>query len=133
MYLLDTNILVEVLFAQARSDEVEAFLDWCPPRSLHLTDFSLGSIGIMLFRKKMHDSFMRLAEDLIIGGGIDVVQLPVVDLKAVVNTSILFKLDFDDAYQYATAEKYNLTLVSFDSDFDRTERRRKTPAEVVQG
>jgi predicted nucleic acid-binding protein len=44
-----------------------------------------------------------------------------------------FNLDFDDAYQYTAAEKYDLTLVSFDSDFDHTERGRKTPAEVLQG
>ena len=42
-----------------------------------------------------------------------------------------FNLDFDDAYQYVAAEEYNLTLVSFDSDFDRTERGRKTPAEIL--
>jgi predicted nucleic acid-binding protein len=42
-----------------------------------------------------------------------------------------FGLDFDDAYQYLAAVKYNLTLVSFDSDFDRTERGRRTPAEVA--
>ncbi len=43
----------------------------------------------------------------------------------------LFKLDFDDAYQYSAAEKYALTLVSFDGDFDGTELRRKMPHEVV--
>lgn len=43
----------------------------------------------------------------------------------------LFRLDFDDAYQYVAAEEYGLTLVSFDADFDRTERGRKTPAEVL--
>jgi len=43
-----------------------------------------------------------------------------------------FNLDFDDAYQYAIAEKYDLTIVSFDRDFDRTERGRKTPGEVVR-
>ncbi|MBW2083669.1 MAG: hypothetical protein DRH15_04210 [Deltaproteobacteria bacterium] len=35
-----------------------------------------------------------------------------------------FALDFDDAYHYTAAETYELTLVSFDSDFDRTERGR---------
>jgi len=44
-----------------------------------------------------------------------------------------FNLDFDDAYQYAVAEKYDLTIVSFDVDFDRTERGRKTPGEVLEG
>jgi len=36
-----------------------------------------------------------------------------------------------DAYQYVAAGKHNLTLVSLDADFDRTERGRKTPAEVL--
>ncbi len=48
----------------------------------------------------------------------------------------LFITDFsfhsDDTYQYTAAEKYTLTLVSFDSDFDRTERGRKMPGEVVK-
>jgi len=30
------------------------------------------------------------------------------------------------------AEKHDLTLVSFDTDFDRTERGRKTPAEALE-
>jgi hypothetical protein len=40
-------------------------------------------------------------------------------------------LDFDDAYQYVAAEKHDLTLISFDADFDRTERGRKTPADIL--
>jgi predicted nucleic acid-binding protein len=42
-----------------------------------------------------------------------------------------FDLDFDDAYQYVAAEKYGLTIVSLDHDFDQTERGRKTPDEVL--
>ncbi|HOV21970.1 MAG TPA: hypothetical protein P5150_03165 [Candidatus Ratteibacteria bacterium] len=37
-----------------------------------------------------------------------------------------FNLDFDDTYQYVSAEKYGLTLVSFDSDFDSTK-----PEEII--
>ena len=36
-----------------------------------------------------------------------------------------------DAYDYVAAEKHDLVLVSFDSDFDRTELGRKTPGEVL--
>ncbi len=43
-----------------------------------------------------------------------------------------FELDFDDAYQYVAAEMYDLELVSFDGDFDRTERGRITPGEIVE-
>jgi predicted nucleic acid-binding protein len=38
-----------------------------------------------------------------------------------------FGLDFDDAYQYVAAERFGTVLVSFDSDFDRTKRGRKSP------
>jgi len=36
-------------------------------------------------------------------------------------------LDFDDSYQYAVAQKYSLEIISFDADFDRTEKGRKIP------
>lgn len=40
-------------------------------------------------------------------------------------------LDFDDAYQYALAERYGLRIVSFDADFDATVKGRVRPAEVT--
>jgi hypothetical protein len=42
-----------------------------------------------------------------------------------------FRVDFDDAYQYSVARKYQITLVSFDKDFDRTDITRRTPAEII--
>ena len=75
MYLVDTNIWLERLLDQDKSEEVGRFLD-------------------------------------------------------IVKVIEKYNLDFDDAYQYVTATKSNLLLVSFDSDFDRTEGRRKTP-EVI--
>ncbi|MBI4333215.1 MAG: PIN domain-containing protein [Chloroflexi bacterium] len=132
MYLLDTNIIVEVLFQQAKSSEAKTLLDASHLHTLYLTDFSLASVGVMLFRKNMHEVFSRLVDDLIGGGGIRLLHLEVTDMPSVASASKTFNLDFDDACQYAAAGKYNLTLVSFDTDFDRTERGRKTPAEVLQ-
>ena len=51
--------------------------------------------------------------------------------KSVVTSIEKFQLDFDDAYQYIAAEKYQLQMISFDTDFDQTDIRRKTPAEIV--
>ena len=50
---------------------------------------------------------------------------PPEDLKTLNQPIQKFNLDFDDAYQYAVAEKYDLQLISFDKDFDSTERGRK--------
>lgn len=65
-------------------------------------------------------------------GGIRVVQLKTSELANLCDINQKFKLDFDDAYQYAVAEKHNLTIVSFDHDFDKTKLGRKTPAQLTK-
>lgn len=35
------------------------------------------------------------------------------------------------AYQYVVADRHNAIIVSLDKDFDRTERGRQTPAQVL--
>jgi hypothetical protein len=42
-----------------------------------------------------------------------------------------FNLDFDDAYQYTVAVRHDLVIVSFDNDFNRMIRGKRTPAEVL--
>jgi len=60
------------------------------------------------------------------------IKLEIEDIKYLLQIKRKYNLDFDDAYQYVVAEKYNLTIISFDSDFDRTELKRKTPREVIE-
>jgi len=48
-------------------------------------------------------------------------------METVIKSARKFNLDFDDAYQYVVAEKNNLEIISFDGDFDRTKKGRKTP------
>ena len=59
------------------------------------------------------------------------VQLGPRDMQPLISLMEQFNLDFDDACQYLAAEKHDLTIVSFDADFDRTQRGKKTPAEIV--
>jgi len=133
MYLADTNLIAEILLRQTKAGEVKRFLENTAPEGLYLTEFSLYSLGIILLRRKMHDTFLQTVDDLLLTGGIRLVRLGLEDMQDVVHASRRFNLDFDDAYQYAAAEKHNLILVSFDGDFDRTERGRRTPTEVLQG
>lgn len=131
MYLLDTNVVMELLLNQERADEVEQFLQGVSPDILHITEFALDSMGIILLRRQMHEAFLRAVDDLVLTGGVQVLRLGLHDMQAVVQASRQFTLDFDDAYQYVAAEKYDLTLVSFDGDFDRTERGRQTPGQAL--
>jgi predicted nucleic acid-binding protein len=116
MYLVDTNLIAEILLRQTKAEEVKRFLESTIPEGLYLTEFSLYSLGIILLRRKMHDTFLRTVDDLLLTGGIRLLRLGLEDMQDIVDASRRFNLDFDDAYQYATAEKYNLILVSFDGD-----------------
>ncbi len=131
MYLLDTNIILEFLLNQEKADEVEKFLRNIPLETLHLSEFSLYSIGIILLHRGMAEIFSRMIDDLLVSGGIQLVRLGLWDMPNLVQIAQRFNLDFDDAYQYIVAEKYELTIVSFDGDFDRTELGRKTPTEIL--
>jgi hypothetical protein len=132
VYLLDTCILLEFLLDQDRADEVERLLKETPEGLLNVTEFSLYSIGINMLRHKLSDRFIEFIEDLLVGGRVRLLRLKPEDMAAVAAAARRFGFDFDDAYQYVAAEKHNLTLVSFDADFDRTERGRKTPADVLK-
>jgi len=131
-FLLDSNIWLELLFGQERTDEVRRFLESVGPDRVAVSDFSVFSIGVILTRAKRDDVFAQFVSDTLEGTSTTVVRLDTAGLKDVVVARRRFGLDFDDAYQYVAAEKHNLTLVSFDADFDRTERGRKTPAEILK-
>jgi hypothetical protein len=62
---------------------------------------------------------------------IALLRLGVEDMAKISEIAQTFGLDFDDSYQYVAAEKFNLELLSFDRDFDRTPRGRKTLEEVM--
>ena len=68
---------------------------------------------------------------MLMNAGVTVISLSIEDMSFVIQAADKFKLDFDDAYQYAVSEKHTLTLTSFDSDFDRTLRGRKKPQNIL--
>ncbi len=127
-YLLDTNIILELLLDQPKADKAEAFLRRTPTDQLFLSDFSVHSLGVILLRRRLEDVFVQVVLSDLIPNGVGIVNLPSQELTLVVQVAKRFKLDFDDAYQYAVAAKHDLQIVSFDKDFDRTDRGRITPA-----
>ena len=131
MYLLDTNVWLERLLDREHSEDVARFLNRIPGDHLFITDFSLHSIGVILARLKQAGALVRFLDDAFNYGAVRLVHLMPPDLAQVVERISQFHLDFDDAYQYVAAEKYDLILVSFDKDFDRTGRKRKTPGEIL--
>jgi hypothetical protein len=127
MYLVDTNIWLERLLDQERSDEVGEFLSAVHSDQMGITDFSLHSIGVITTRLKRPDIFTIFLDDTCIEGAVTIISLVPEHLQKLVHSMELYHLDFDDAYQFTAAKEHGLTLVSFDTDFDRTPLQRITP------
>ena len=75
MYLVDTNIWLERLLEQTRSEEVGKFLERIPGDKLYLTDFTFHSIGIILTRLDQSATFSEFVEDVLINGSVHLVGL----------------------------------------------------------
>jgi len=132
VYLLDTNIFLELLLDQKESGSVRTLLSSKTPEELGISDLAFHSIGIILYQKNAAHLFSEFIRDLFGEGGITIFALGSEDMEHVEQVSISFNLDFDDAYQYVVAEKFGLIIVSFDTDFDRTDRKRIIPAGILK-
>ena len=129
--MVDTNVWLERLLDQKRSEEVARFLGNIPTSLLCITDFSFHSISLILARFGEMDALKSFVKDAFSDGGVTLLHLMPEDTDDILQAMQEFSLDYDDAYQYVAAEKYNLIIVSFDGDFERTKRGRKSPGEVL--
>lgn len=130
--LIDTNIFLEIILEQEEVEQARNLLSKIEEYDFYISDYSLHSIGLLLFRRQQHDVFRQFLADMIFNAGVRIIEVPAKDMELVINTALKSNLNFDDAYQCVAAAQYGLTIVSLDSDFDRTERGRKTPAQLTQ-
>lgn len=77
------------------------------------------------------DVWLAFVTDVLENGALRRIALDPSGLREMMVIRQQFRLDFDDAYQYAAAQQHGLTLVSFDSDFDKTFLGRKSPEEIL--
>ena len=64
MYLVDTNVWLERLLDQERSEEVGQFLTEIATDELVVSDFTLHSIGVILDRLGQRAVFPQFVDDL---------------------------------------------------------------------
>ena len=114
MYLLDTNIFLEILLSQSKKETCKKFII-NNSKNCFVSDFTLYSIGIVLFRKKLFDDYKDFSNDL--SEIMNIISLPYVNHTQLANEGKKVKLDFDDMYQYHTARHHNLSIVTMDKDF----------------
>ncbi len=118
MFLVDTNVFLEILLTRDKKEDCKQFLN-DNIGNLTMTDFSLHSIGVILFRYRKEDIFQNFVEDII--PSIKLLSLPRELYRKIAHVRTSLNLDFDDAYQYSMAKYYRLELVTMDKDFERIE------------
>ncbi|MCD6513742.1 MAG: PIN domain-containing protein [Candidatus Asgardarchaeum sp.] len=134
MYLLDTNILLEVMLSQRRKDEVKKLLTSIMRGELtaYISKFSLYSIEILLAKLGKFDELRKFLIAINKFQGLRVLSTTLLDDILIVNITRSTKLDFDDALQYYLVKKYNLRgIISFDKDFDNLDIKRYEPKDIV--
>lgn len=129
--LLDTNVFLEIILAQEKAADAKNVLMTSAINEFHVSDYSLHSIGLLLIRRKQHHVFRAFLDDVIVNGALGVLGIYPEEMELVIDASQKYNLDFDDAYQYAVAKKHELELISFDADFQRTDRGFKTPTQLL--
>ena len=132
MFIIDTNIFLEYILRRSRVQEVKDFFSRADLSKVYVSDFSLHSLGVIYLRERKLLEFLTFVNEDIIASGIHVLSLVPDDFSKITDAAGQFHLDFDDAYQYAVAEQYGFSIVSFDKDFDRTEKGRVVPEDLFR-
>ena len=82
-----------------------------------ISDFSLHSLGVLLFRRGRVELFRQSIADTL-------PELTILGLSASAYSELIvaqqkFNLDFDDSYQFCVARENGLAIATQDKDFNR--------------
>ena len=116
MMLADTNIFLEILLGQQKQQACEQFL-LSQMGHIVLSDFSLHSMGVILFRHQAHQTFEVFCQDVL--PNVSLQMLPAHQYPMVAQHAKTYKLDFDDAYQTTLADHMGFSIATMDQDFRR--------------
>jgi len=114
MVLADTNIFLEILLKQEKSELCKSFLN-AHIRETCISDFSLHSLGVILFRHHHEQLFEKFISDIF--PQIKLTSLPNHAYERLVEWKDKVNLDFDDLYQYSMCRYFDLRLLTMDQDF----------------
>ncbi len=121
MYLIDTNIFLEILLEQDQADKWVNFFERINQQNqiCLVTSYTLHSIETILSKLDRLNILAAFLEDLIEHKNIRIFQTSIEDELAIVEDMPKLKLDFDDTLQYYVAKKFQATIVSYDKHFKK--------------
>ena len=128
---MDTNIWLERLLDQEKSEVVFKFLNTVSNNQIFVSDFTVHSIGVILSRLNKLNTLDKFIKDIFTHGQVEQVFLSPENILDLTSNIKEFNLDFDDAYQLTLSQKYGLTIVTFDKDFNAKGIAKMSPEEVL--
>lgn len=134
MYLIDTNIFLEVMLARQRKSECKAFLKTLKEgiNNAFMTDFSIYSIMIIMASLSKVSELKILLSSLSAYKGITIYRSRLTDMLKAIEISMERGLDMDDSIQYSSALSLGVkAIVSFDKHFDGLDIPRAEPQMIV--
>lgn len=134
MYLIDTNVFLEVLLLQPKKEECEKFLEQLRKgKKLGIvTDFTIHSIIVIMYNYGKLDGLRIFLSSLTSYKGLRVYPTDLTSEIKATELAAQNKLDMDDAIQYAIALDANVeAIVSFDKHFNNLNIPRKEPHQLT--
>jgi predicted nucleic acid-binding protein len=130
MYLVDTNIFLEVLLSQAKGEECKTFLKELAggKKSGVVSDFTVHSIIVVMSNLGRVNELKVFLSSLPAYKGLRVVQTTLEQEINAADIALTQSLDMDDALQYAVALSLNVqAIVSYDHHFNKLKIPRQNP------
>ena len=130
MYLVDTNIFLEVLLSRAKKEECKNFLKSLRDGEKNgiVTDFTIHSIMVIMSNFGKLSELKTFLLSLTAYKGLHIYSTAIADEVKAVEVATTHNLDLDDAIQYATALSANAeAIISFDKHFNSLSIPRKEP------
>lgn len=81
MFVVDTNIWLELLLDQEKAEEVREFLETVESTFLAITEFSLYSIGIILTKLNKRELYIDFLSDTVVESKVGRICLIIEELK----------------------------------------------------
>jgi predicted nucleic acid-binding protein len=135
VYLVDTNIFLEVMLSRKRSSECKRFLAMLRDGKASgvVSDFSIHSIMVLLDSLKRREKLRTFLASLAGYKGLRVHFTSIAEELRAVELAEREGLDIDDAIQYAVALSVGAeAIVSFDRDFDGLKIPRVEPGDITR-
>ena len=131
MFLIDTNIFLEVMLARTKRTACIDFLDSVKTgkERATVTDFTLYSIMVILDSHRKFRELDRFLRSLSAYRGLTLYVASLEDKLEAVDLAENNEFDIDDAVQYVSARSIGAkAIVSLDKDFDGRAIPRRDPS-----